>query len=50
MREAIAFSALLRQPQTTTYAEKIAYVEKVIDVLEMGTYADAIVGIPGESE
>ncbi|KAF1982045.1 hypothetical protein K402DRAFT_341217 [Aulographum hederae CBS 113979] len=48
VREALTFSALLRQPRTTPDAEKIAYVEEVIKVLEMEAYADAIVGVPGE--
>ncbi|KAH8748816.1 Pyoverdine/dityrosine biosynthesis protein-domain-containing protein [Hyaloscypha sp. PMI_1271] len=48
VREALTFSALLRQPRTTPDAEKIAYVEEVIKVLEMGAYADAVVGVPGE--
>jgi len=50
VREALTFSALLRQPRTTPDAEKIAYVEEVIKVLEMGAYADAVVGVPGEGE
>ncbi|KIW62366.1 hypothetical protein PV04_10546 [Phialophora macrospora] len=48
VREALTFSALLRQPRTTPRAEKIAYVAEVIKVLEMEPYADAIVGVPGE--
>ncbi|KAI5778459.1 ABC-2 type transporter-domain-containing protein [Geopyxis carbonaria] len=48
VREALQFSALLRQPKTNTYAEKMAYAEEVIDLLEMRDYADAVVGVPGE--
>ncbi|CAG8953551.1 hypothetical protein HYFRA_00010008 [Hymenoscyphus fraxineus] len=48
VREALRFSAVLRQPKTTPYAEKVAYVDEVIKVLEMEKYADAIVGVPGE--
>ncbi|TGO54860.1 hypothetical protein BCON_0101g00320 [Botryotinia convoluta] len=48
VREALAFSAVLRQPKATPHAEKIAYVDEVIKVLEMEEYADAIVGVPGE--
>jgi ATP-binding cassette subfamily G (WHITE) protein 2 (PDR) len=48
VREALTFSALLRQPKTTPISEKIAYVEEVIKVLEMDTYASAVVGVPGE--
>lgn len=48
VREALNFSALLRQPKTTPQKEKLAYVDEVIKVLEMDGYADAIVGVPGE--
>lgn len=50
VREALTFSALLRQPKVTPDAEKISYVEEVIKTLEMESYADAIVGVPGEGE
>jgi ABC-type multidrug transport system ATPase subunit len=42
------FSAILRQPKSTPHAEKLAYVDEVIKVLEMEAYADAVVGVPGE--
>jgi ATP-binding cassette subfamily G (WHITE) protein 2 (PDR) len=48
MIQALEFSALLRQPSTTPEAEKLAYVEEVIKLLEMQEYADAVVGILGE--
>lgn len=48
VREALNFSALLRQPKTTSKKEKLDYVEEVIKVLEMEGYADAVVGVPGE--
>ncbi|VUC22208.1 unnamed protein product [Clonostachys rosea] len=48
VREALTFSALLRQPSSTPKAEKIAYVDEVLKVLEMETYADAVIGVPGE--
>lgn len=48
VREALNFSALLRQPKTTPKTEKLAYVDEVIKVLEMEGYADAVVGVPGE--
>ncbi|KAL4925260.1 putative ABC multidrug transporter [Aspergillus undulatus] len=48
VREALEFSALLRQPPQYTREEKLAYVETVIDLLNMREYADAIVGVPGE--
>ncbi|KAF3492141.1 ATP-binding cassette transporter [Arthroderma uncinatum] len=48
VREALKFSALLRQPRTTPKAEKLAYVDEVINILGMQEYADAIVGVLGE--
>lgn len=48
VREALNFSALLRQPKTTPKREKLEYVNEVINLLEMEGYADAIVGVPGE--
>lgn len=48
VRESLTFSALLRQPKTTPKAEKLAYVEEVIKLLEMEEYAEAVVGVPGE--
>ncbi|KAK9463806.1 ABC-2 type transporter-domain-containing protein [Lipomyces oligophaga] len=48
VREALEFSALLRQPSSIPRAEKIAYIDEVIRILEMESYADAVVGIPGE--
>lgn len=48
VREALIFSALLRQPASVPKAEKLEYVETVIDVLEMRAYADAVVGRNGE--
>lgn len=48
VREALTFSALLRQPHSIPYSEKIAYVEEVIKMLDMEEYAEAIVGILGE--
>ncbi|PSN69556.1 ABC transporter-like protein [Corynespora cassiicola Philippines] len=48
VREALVFSAVLRQPKETPHADKVAYAEEVIKVLEMETYADAVIGVPGE--
>ncbi|KAH6876526.1 ABC transporter [Thelonectria olida] len=48
VREALEFSALLRQPASTPRAEKLAYVDEVIKLLDMQEYADAVVGILGE--
>lgn len=49
VREALEFSALLRQSAEISRPEKLQYVEHVIDTLEMQEFADAIIGIPGES-
>ncbi|KAL0940175.1 ABC multidrug transporter [Colletotrichum truncatum] len=48
VREALTFSAILRQPARYSRKQKIAYVDKVIGILGMEEYADAIVGVPGE--
>jgi ABC-type multidrug transport system ATPase subunit len=47
VREALEFSALMRQPREYTDEEKIRYVDQVIGLLGMEEYADAIVGEPG---
>lgn len=48
VREALSFSALLRQPARYSQAEKLAYVDTVISLLNMEEYSDAVIGIPGE--
>ncbi|KAK7926558.1 ATPase [Apiospora marii] len=48
VREALEFSALLRQPAATPRSEKLAYVDEVIKMLDMEDYADAVVGVLGE--
>ena len=48
VREALNFSALLRQPKSTSRKEKLEYVDEVIKLLDMQEYADAVVGVPGE--
>jgi ATP-binding cassette subfamily G (WHITE) protein 2 (PDR) len=47
VREALAFSALLRQPPQYNCEERLAYVDYVINLLDMEQYADAVVGVPG---
>ncbi|CDU25412.1 probable SNQ2-ABC transporter involved in multidrug resistance [Sporisorium scitamineum] len=47
VREALQFSALLRQPRETPKEEKLAYVENVISMLEMESWAEALVGEVG---
>lgn len=44
VREALRFSAELRQPYETPVEEKYAYVEEIIALLEMEDIADAIIG------
>ena len=46
VREALRFSAVLRQPYDIPLEEKHAYVEEVISLLEMEDIADAIIGSP----
>ncbi|KAE8362635.1 P-loop containing nucleoside triphosphate hydrolase protein [Aspergillus caelatus] len=48
VREALQFSALLRQPRNRSIAQKLAYVDTVLRMLEMESYADAVVGVPGK--
>jgi ATP-binding cassette, subfamily G (WHITE), member 2, PDR len=48
VRESLRFSAMLRQPKSVSKKEKYAYVEEVIKLLNMESFADAVVGIPGE--
>ncbi|PYH30935.1 ABC multidrug transporter [Aspergillus neoniger CBS 115656] len=47
VREALRFSAVLRQPKTVSLQEKYAYVEEVIKMLDMEDFAEAVVGNPG---
>jgi len=47
VREALQFSALLRQPRTYSRKEKLQYVETIIDLLALRELADALVGSPG---
>ncbi|RFU24160.1 hypothetical protein B7463_g12179, partial [Scytalidium lignicola] len=48
VREALQFSAMLRQPKTVPKKEKYAFVEDVIKMLNMEDFAEAVVGVPGE--
>ena len=47
VKEALIFSALLRQPSTVPQEEKIAYVKHIINLLELQDISDALIG--GES-
>lgn len=44
VREALVFSALLRQPDSVPREEKIAYVDHIIDLLELSDIQDALIG------
>ena len=48
VREALRFSAYLRQPKSVSRTEKDEFVEEVIKMLNMEDFAEAIVGNPGE--
>ncbi|KAL9601195.1 MAG: hypothetical protein Q9219_002695 [cf. Caloplaca sp. 3 TL-2023] len=48
VREALHFSALLRQPKEVPVAEKYDYCERIIDLLEMRDIAGATIGKIGE--
>lgn len=48
VREALNFSAILRQPADVPTEEKLEYVDQVIKLLDMQEFADAVVGSPGE--
>ncbi|GKU06341.1 abc transporter cdr4 [Fusarium langsethiae] len=48
VREALEFSALLRQSAEISRQDKLNYVEQVIDMLDMQEFSDAVIGVPGE--
>ncbi|KAL4802779.1 ABC-2 type transporter-domain-containing protein [Aspergillus unguis] len=48
VREALQFSAMLRQPKSVSKADKYAYAEEVIKILGMEDFAEAVVGNLGE--
>lgn len=47
--QALRFSALLRQPESIPEAERLAYVNEVVKLLDKQEYAHAVVGVLGES-
>ena len=47
VRESLIFSARMRRAQHIPDEEKIAYVDKIIKVLDMEDYSDALVGAVG---
>lgn len=44
VREALVFSALLRQPAAVPEEEKLAYVDHIIELLELSDIQDALIG------
>ncbi len=48
VREALRFSAILRQPKSVSVKENYDFVEDVIKMLNMEDFSEAIVGNPGE--
>ncbi|KFA71533.1 hypothetical protein S40288_06824 [Stachybotrys chartarum IBT 40288] len=47
VREALEFSALLRQPRDTPTEEKLRYVDTIVDLLELNDLEHTLVGRPG---
>jgi ABC-type multidrug transport system ATPase subunit len=47
VREALEFSALLRQSRDTPDAEKLKYVDTIIDLLELNALEHTLIGSPG---
>ncbi len=50
VREALEFSALLRQPPKYSEAQKLHWVNSVLSLLDIDRdgFADAVIGVPGE--
>ncbi|CAM9010933.1 unnamed protein product [Wickerhamomyces anomalus] len=47
VRESLQFAARLRRPKSVPDSEKLEYVEKIIKILRMETYSEAIIGTLG---
>jgi ATP-binding cassette subfamily G (WHITE) protein 2 (SNQ2) len=47
VREALEFSALLRQPRSVPREEKLAYVDTIVDLLEMHDIEETLIGKVG---
>ncbi|CEJ61673.1 Putative Localization: integral membrane protein [Penicillium brasilianum] len=47
VKEALVFSAILRQPADVPHEEKLAYVDHIINLLELEDIEDALIGVPG---
>ncbi|PYH33974.1 uncharacterized protein BO87DRAFT_436541 [Aspergillus neoniger CBS 115656] len=50
VREALEFSAHLRQPAHISNEDKMAYVEHIIHLLDLENIAEALVGQPGDGQ
>lgn len=50
VRETLEFSALLRQSESKPRAERLSYVDIIIKELDMESYAEAVVGLPGSGK
>ncbi|OAA35191.1 opaque-specific ABC transporter CDR3 [Metarhizium rileyi] len=48
VRETLQLSARLRQSGSETEQEQLAYVDLVLNILDMESYAEAMVGTPGQ--
>ncbi len=48
VREALRFSAMLRQPKSVSKKDKYGFFEKVTSMLNMQDFSEAIVDVPGE--
>ncbi|KAJ5187570.1 hypothetical protein N7449_010564 [Penicillium cf. viridicatum] len=48
VREALEFSAKLRQSKEIPTSEKLSYVDNIISLLELEPIADALIGEPGD--
>ncbi|KAF0972059.1 hypothetical protein FDP41_009755 [Naegleria fowleri] len=47
VRETLRYAALLRLPSSTSYAEKMAKVDHVLQLLKLDVCADTLIGEPG---
>jgi ATP-binding cassette, subfamily G (WHITE), member 2, PDR len=50
VREALEFSALLRQPARYSRREKLEYVDTIIDLPDMEKFVESVIGVPGEGK
>ncbi|KAI9644635.1 Multidrug resistance protein [Ciborinia camelliae] len=48
VREALIFSARLRRSNIYSDKEKLAWVDDLIDTLDMSSFVEAVIGVPGE--